>query len=46
MRDFFLCLMLHLEVIKIDEVLEKMFNEIIDEITMKILETKGNFKGN
>ena len=27
-----------------NEILEELFNKIIDDLTMSILETKGNFK--
>ncbi len=29
-----------------NETIDKKFNELIDELTLKILETKGNFKNN
>jgi len=43
MQGLLLFSILLLEVIKI-ETLNQMFNEIIDELTLKILETKRIFK--
>lgn len=43
MQEFWFFSILSLEVITI-EIINEMFNEIIDELTLKILETKKVFK--